>query len=111
MKGASLALPLLFCKTGNKMGGLASYLTMDAQTMPKPWQCTEMELRKLPLEISLPRRMECVNALQGVKRPVAAIQSARDGLRSLIEKAENTGWQKSEMEKGRRALAMLEGLD
>jgi len=93
------------------MGGLASYLTMDAQTMPKPWQCTEMELRKLPLEISLPRRMECVNALQGVKRPVAAIQSARDGLRSLIEKAENTGWQKSETEKGRRALAMLEGLD
>jgi hypothetical protein len=84
---------------------------MDAQTMPKPWQCTEMELRKLPLEISLPRRMECVNALQGVKRPVAAIQSARDGLRSLIEKAENTGWQKSETEKGRRALAMLEGLE
>ena len=84
---------------------------MDTQTMPKPWQCTEMELRKLPLEISLPRRMECVNALQGVKRPVAAIQSARDGLRLLIEKAENTGWQKSETEKGRRALAMLDGLE
>jgi len=84
---------------------------MDIQTMPKPWQCTELELRKLPLEISLPRRMECVNALQGVKRPVAAIQSARDGLRSLIEKAGNSGWEKSETEKARRALAMLEGLE
>lgn len=84
---------------------------MNIQTLPEPWQCTELQLRKLPLEIALPRRMECVNALQGVKRPVAAIQSARDGLKSLIESAENRGWPRSETEKARRALAMLQGLE
>jgi hypothetical protein len=29
----------------------------------------------------------------------------------LIEKAGNSGWEKSETEKARRALAMLEGLE
>jgi hypothetical protein len=84
---------------------------MDTQTMPKPWRCTEMELRKLPLEISLIRRVECVNAFQGVRKPVAAIQAAKEGLRALIKKSEETGWPRPDTEKARRALAMLEGLE
>jgi hypothetical protein len=96
---------------GTKTGFLSLNDMMDTQTMPKPWQCTEMELRKLPLEVGLFRRVECVNAFQGVRRPVAAIQAAREGLRALIEKAEETGWPRSDTEKARRALAMLEGLE
>jgi hypothetical protein len=96
---------------GTKAGFYSLNKMMDTQTMPKPWQCTEMELRKLPLEISLLRRVECVNAFQGVRKPVAAIQAAKEGLRALIKKTEETGWPRPDTEKARRALAMLEGLE
>jgi hypothetical protein len=79
--------------------------------MPRAWQCTEMELGNLPPEISLLRRAECVNAFQGVRKPVAAIQAAEEGLRALIEKAEEAGCPRTDTQKARHALAMLEGLE
>jgi hypothetical protein len=96
---------------GTKAGFCPLNLMMNAQATPKPWQCTEMELRKLPLEVSLLRRVECVNAFQGVRKLVAALQAAKEGLRALIEKTEEAGWPRPDTEKARRALAMLEGLE
>jgi len=84
---------------------------METQITVKPWQHNEKELRKLPLEISIPRRVECVNALKGIKEPAAAIQTAREALKALIEKIQYAGWSQSDVETARRALAMLEGLD
>ena len=84
---------------------------MDAQIKAKPWQHNERELRKLPLEVSIPRRVECVDALKGIKEPATAIQAARAALKALVEKIDYTHWNESEVETVRRALAMLEGLD
>jgi len=84
---------------------------METQIAAQPWQHGEKELRKLPLEISIPRRIECVNALKGIKEPAAAIQTARAALKALIEKIEFAGWSQTDVETARRALAMLEGLD
>ncbi len=75
----------------------------------EPWQCTEVQLRKLPLEVSVPRRVACVNALQGIKDPKEAIPAAREALRSLIEKVESGGWTEIDVDQARQALAMLEG--
>ena len=86
---------------------------MSSQTISKifePWQCTEVQLRKLPLEISIPRRVACVNALQGIKDPVTAIQEAREVLRSIIEKTEGAGWSEAEVNQARQTLARLEGV-
>lgn len=79
--------------------------------IPEPWKCTELQLRKLPLLISVPRRVACVNALQGIKEPAATIHAAKEALKSLVGKMEATGWNGADMVQARHALARLEGTE
>ncbi|MGA2686263.1 MAG: hypothetical protein ABSF51_14570 [Verrucomicrobiota bacterium] len=75
----------------------------------EPWKCTEVQLRKLPLLISIPRRVACVNAFQGIKEPAATIHAAKEALKSLVGKMEAAGWNGADMAQARDALARLEG--
>ena len=82
---------------------------MATSVLSEPWLCSERELRKLPLEISIPRRVECVDAMRGIKSPAAAIRAARAALRTLIGKMEEAGWNEEEISRSRNILALLEG--
>lgn len=68
-------------------------------------------MRKLPPEISILRRATCVNALQGIKDPAAAILAVKEVLNSLIAKMEAAGWPESDVDEARRTLALLEGAE
>jgi len=87
---------------------------MNAQNVAKnsePWRCNELQLRKLPLEISVPRRNQCVNALTGIKDPVTTLHTAREALKSVIRHWEQTGCNGTDLDQVRLALARLEGAE
>ena len=63
-----------------------------------------MQLRKHPLEISLPRRILRVNAFRGIKEPAPTIIEVREVLRSLIEKMVAAGCADADVTQARQTV-------